>query len=241
MLPTAATEPLTPNPTDAKSSIWIIMAAYNEGARLGRTLDRVCGTGYQVVVVDDGSRDDTYQVALRRDVWVLRHQLNRGQGAALQTGIDFALQQGAEYLITFDADGQHDIKDLDALLEPVRSGRVDVALGSRFLGQAIGIARSRWLILKLGVLFTRLVSGVRVTDTHNGLRAFSRRAVERIRISQDRMAHASEILDRLRQQQLTYCEVPVTIRYSEETVRKGQSSWNALKIASQFLLGRLIP
>jgi glycosyltransferase involved in cell wall biosynthesis len=241
MLPTAATEPPTPNHADGKSNIWIVMAAYNEGSRLGRTLDRVRSTGFQIVVVDDGSRDDTYQVALRRDVWVLRHQLNRGQGAALQTGIDFALQQGAEYLVTFDADGQHDVKDLDALLDPVRSGQVDVTLGSRFLGQAIGMSRSRWLILKLGVLFTRLVSSVRVTDTHNGLRAFSRRAAERIRISQDRMAHASEILDRIRGQQLTYCEVPVTIRYSEETVRKGQSSWNALKIASQFLLGRLIP
>jgi glycosyltransferase involved in cell wall biosynthesis len=192
------------------------------------------------VVVDDGSRDDTADVALRHPVWVLRHRLNCGQGAALQTGIDFALAKGADVLVTFDADGQHAAADVERLLEPVRSGRVDVALGSRFLGRAVGLRPTRRLVLKLGVLFTRVVSGLRVTDTHNGLRAFSRRAAQRIRITQDRMAHASEILDRIRHEGLRYAEVPVTIRYSDETRAKGQSSWNALKIAGEFLLGRMI-
>jgi glycosyltransferase involved in cell wall biosynthesis len=221
--------------------VWVVVAAYNEGARLHQTLAKLAGRGHQVVVVDDGSRDDTYEVALRHDVWALRHHVNRGQGAALQTGIDFALKRGADILVTFDADGQHCADEIEALVEPVRSGRVDAALGSRFLGKTIGLRASRWLVLKLGVLFTRLVSGIRVTDTHNGFRAFSRQAAERIRIMQDRMAHASEILDRIRQENLTFCEVPVTIRYSAETRLKGQSSWNALKIAGQLLLGRMIP
>jgi len=240
-LPALLQPALRPAPARAdRGKVWLVIAAYNEGERLGKTLQGVCAEGYRVVVVDDGSRDDTYDVALRHPVWVLRHRLNLGQGAALQTGIDFALQQGAEAIVTFDADGQHCTEDLDNLLEPVLSGRADMALGSRFLGKAIGLRRSRWLVLKLGVLFTRLVSGIRVSDTHNGLRAFSRRAAQRVRITQDRMAHASEILDRIRQEGLRYCEVPVTIRYSAATMAKGQSSWNALKIAGEFLLGRMI-
>jgi glycosyltransferase involved in cell wall biosynthesis len=227
--------------SQSPASTWIVLAAYNEGERLGKTLRQVCRLPVNVVVVDDGSRDDTGPVALRHNVWVLRHRINCGQGAALQTGIDFALQQGAEVLVTFDADGQHCIEDLEALIEPVRSGRTDVSLGSRFLGKTVGIKRSRWCILKLAVLFTRIFSGIRVTDTHNGLRAFSRRAAQKIRITQDRMAHASEILDRIIQEELSFCEVPVTIRYSEETMRKGQSSWNAVKIAGELVLGRLIP
>jgi len=94
--------------------------------------------------------------------------------------------------------------------------------------------------LKLGVLFTRVVSHVRVTDAHNGLRAFSREAARHIRIKQNRMAHASEILDEIRRGGFRYREVPVTIRYSEESLAKGQSSWNAFRVTSQFLLGRLI-
>jgi glycosyltransferase involved in cell wall biosynthesis len=223
-----------------RSKVWLVIAAYNEGASLDQTLGSLAGLGWNVVVVDDGSADDTSAVALRHPVWVLRHRINCGQGAALQTGIDFALQRGAEAVVTFDADGQHTAADLEQLLEPIRSGQVDVVLGSRFLGRAVGLSRGRWLVLKLGVLFTRLVSGIPVTDTHNGLRALSRRAAQRIRITQDRMAHASEILDRICREGLRFCEVPVTIHYSAATRAKGQSSWNALKIAGEFLLGRMI-
>lgn len=226
---------------DQWGNAWLIIAAYNEGDRLEATLRRVCRLPLQVVVVDDGSDDKTAAIAMRHDAWVLRHAINRGQGAALQTGIDFALQQGAEILVSFDADGQHCVEDLEALIEPVRSGGVDVSLGSRFLGRTVGMAWTRGLILKMGVWFTRIVSGIRVSDTHNGLRAFSRRAAERMRIRQDRMAHASEILDRIAQEKLRYCEVPVTIRYSADTRQKGQSSWNAFRIAGELLAGRLIP
>jgi glycosyltransferase involved in cell wall biosynthesis len=232
---TPASPPAVPDP-----DTWIVIAAYNEGQRLGDTLQAVGRAHARIVVVDDGSQDDTHEVALQHEVWVLRHVLNRGQGAALQTGIDFALQRGAQIVVTFDADGQHNPDEVDELVEPIRSGRAEVALGSRFLGRTVGLPWSRWLVLKLGVLFTRVFSRIRVTDTHNGLRAFSRQAAQRIRITQDRMAHASEILDQIRARGLRFCEVPVTIRYSQETMHKGQSSWNALKIVGQLLLGRLI-
>jgi glycosyltransferase involved in cell wall biosynthesis len=221
--------------------VWIVIAAYNEGERIGNTLRELHASGYHnVVVVDDGSRDDTGQHALAAGAWTLRHAINLGQGAALQTGIRFALLRGAGFIVTFDADGQHRADEISRLLQPVQSGEADVALGSRFLGKAENIPWTRKLILKGGVLFTRIVSRVKVTDAHNGFRALSRGAAEKIRLRQNRMAHASEILDEIREHGLRYVEVPVTIRYTEETLAKGQSSWNALRIVGQFLMGRLV-
>ena len=224
----------------AQPDVWVIVAAFNEGTRLGRTLDSLCGRNLQIVVVDDGSSDNTAAVARQFPVWLLRHPLNLGQGASLQTGIDFALARGAKVLVTFDADGQHEAEEIDDLIAPVASGQVDVALGSRFLGNAAGIPRRRRLVLKLGILFTWLFSGIRLTDTHNGFRVLSRKAATRIRITQDRMAHASEILDQIRRQRLSYCEIPVTLLYSEDTLAKGQSSWNALRIVGELFIGKYV-
>jgi glycosyltransferase involved in cell wall biosynthesis len=228
-----------PAPHLAKA-VWVIVAAYNEGRRLGATLAGLCRDYPNVVVVDDGSRDDTGAAALKHPVWLLQHVINCGQGAALQTGIDFALAKGAQVLVTFDGDGQHDPNDIPALAAPVCSGEADVALGSRFLGHAEGLPPSRRLLLKLGVLFTRVFSGIKVSDTHNGFRAMSRAAAERIRITQNRMAHASEILDQIQRHGLRFVEIPVRIKYSPETLAKGQSSWNAIKIVGELFLGRLI-
>lgn len=227
-------EPRVPDGT------WVVIAAYNEGERLAVTLRGLLPFARNVVVVDDGSRDDTADIAGRFPVWVLKHPLNRGQGAALQTGLDFALAKGAKILVTFDADNQHDANDLPAVIAPVLAGTAEVALGSRFLGRVENLPTSRRIILKAGILFTRFVSRIAVTDTHNGFRAFSRSAAQRIRITQDRMAHASEILDEIRAQGLRYVEVPVTIRYSAATLAKGQSSWNAVRVAWQFLIGKVI-
>jgi len=227
-------------PPDVARRVWVVVAAYNEERRLGETLRGLCAVCPNVVVVDDGSSDGTERVALAHSVWVLRHVVNCGQGAALQTGIDFALRQGAEVVVTFDADGQHAADEIARVVEPVLRGQVEVALGSRFLGRAVAMPLTRRLVLKGGVLFTRLFSRVRVTDAHNGFRALSRKAAAAIRITHNRMAHASEILDQMRDQGLGYCEVPVTIRYTAETMAKGQSSWNSLKIVGQLVLGRII-
>jgi glycosyltransferase involved in cell wall biosynthesis len=224
----------------AAGGVWIVIAAYNEGKRLAATLDGVLPLYRNVVVVDDGSRDDTYDVALGKGVWALRHVINLGQGAALQTGIDFALRQGAEVIVTFDADGQHAADEIERLIAPVRSGEADAALGSRFLGKSVGMPWTRRLVLKAGVLFTRVFSLIKVSDAHNGFRALSRKAAEQIRITQNRMAHASEILDRIREHRLRFVEVPVTIHYTAETMAKGQSSWNAVKIVGELLLGRMV-
>jgi glycosyltransferase involved in cell wall biosynthesis len=219
-------------------NVWLVIAAYNEGSRLANTLRSITGQA-SIVVVDDGSSDDTFEVARSFPVWVLRHPINCGQGAALQTGIDFALAHGAEAIVTFDADGQHDPADLPNMLRPVLSGEADVVLGSRFLGSTQSMPWSRRLLLKLAILFTRLTNGLRLTDTHNGFRVFSRKAAQQIRIRQPRMAHASEILDQIAKHKLRYVEVPVTVRYHASTLAKGQSSWDAFRITGHLLAGRM--
>lgn len=219
---------------------WIIMPAYNEASRIGDTLRSLVLLYPNVVVIDDGSQDTTATVARDAGAWVLRHEVNSGQGAALQTGLTYALNQGADYLVTFDADGQHDPNDIARLLAPLKAGVADVALGSRFLGETVDMPWTRRLILKAGVLFTRIVSNIRVTDAHNGLRAFTRAAAAQIHLVQDRMAHASEVLDQIQARRLRYQEVPVTIRYTAATLAKGQSSLQAVKIAGELLLGRMI-
>lgn len=222
------------------NDVWVIVPAFNEGPALAAALGALCGRYRHVVVVDDGSQDDTPQIAARLPVHLLRHAINLGQGAALQTGLEYSLEQGAQILVTFDADGQHVVDDVSVLTAPIRAGRADVVLGSRFLGSAVGMPLGRRLVVKGGVLFTRVFSRISVTDTHNGLRAFTREAATQISLRENRMAHASEILDQIRRSRLRYCEVPVRIQYSPRTLAKGQSSWAALKIACQFLLGRIL-
>lgn len=219
--------------------VFIVVPAFNEGHRLSAVLDDLASTGHHVVVVDDGSRDQTVDVGKRHNCYVLRHTFNRGQGAALQTGMTFALREGADAIVNFDADGQHQTSDMPALLEPVLSGRVDVALGNRFLSERSNVPPARKVILQLGRVFTWLTSGLRVGDCHNGYRAFSRRGAAAIGMKQDRMAHASEIYDQIRNAGLTYEEVPVTIRYTAETLAKGQKLSNSLSVLFQYLYGKI--
>jgi glycosyltransferase involved in cell wall biosynthesis len=226
-------------PRPLPAGLWIVTAAYNEQRRIGAVLDDLLAALGNIVVVDDGSRDDTAAEVAKRPVWLVRHCVNLGQGAALQTGIAFALRQNAEYIVTFDADGQHSVADLPALLAALDAG-ADFALGSRFLGHATGIPWRRKLLLRLAVLFTRVVSGVSLTDAHNGLRAMTRRGAERVHITMNRMEHASQIIDQIAKSELKYVEVPVTIRYTAETLAKGQQSSDAVRLGIKLLLDKVI-
>lgn len=219
--------------------VFIVIAAFNEARTIRDVVQQLLVHYPDVVVVDDASSDGTALCLKGLKVFLLRHILNRGQGAALQTGITFALQQGADVIVTFDADGQHHGKNIPALVEPILRGECDVSLGSRFLGSAHNIPFARRVILKAGIVFTRIASGIKVTDVHNGLRAFSGEAARSLRISMDRMAHASEILDHLKMRKLRFKEVPVDITYSTRSLRKGQSSWGALKIALDVFYKKL--
>jgi glycosyltransferase involved in cell wall biosynthesis len=162
-----------------------------------------------------------------------------GQGASLQTGLTFALQQGADYIVTFDADLQHRPEDVQALLSGLMRSKADFALGSRFLGEAINISLSRKLLLKLAAFFTRLTTGLKLTDAQNGLRAMTRRGAATLCIRQNGMAHASEILQQIANSGLPYIEVPVTVKYTSYSVTKGQRLSNSVNIVLELLSGAL--
>jgi glycosyltransferase involved in cell wall biosynthesis len=218
---------------------WVVIPAYNEATVIGAVIADVRRVTDHVIVVDDCSKDATAAVAREAGAIVLRHIINRGQGAAIQTGLTFALRKAPSAIVTFDADGQHTADDLPAMLAPIHEGRAHFVLGSRFTGES-NVPRLRRLTLKLAVLFTRLTSGLRVTDAHNGLRAFSREGARSIHIHLDRMAHASEIMDQIRSSGLAYVEVPVRVRYTEYTRRKGQRGVHAFRVAFDYLFGRWV-
>jgi glycosyltransferase involved in cell wall biosynthesis len=218
--------------------VWVVIAAYNEARVIARVVGEVARRGYRVVVVDDGSSDGTAERASAASV-VVRHPINLGQGAALQTGIDYALQQGAEFVVTFDADGQHRAADIERLVAALREAHADFALGSRFLGHTVALPAARRLLLRAATIFTQLTTGLRLTDTHNGLRAMTRRGASRIRLRQNRMAHASEILAQIAASGLPYVEVPVRIEYTAYSLAKGQRLGDALAILFDLFARRL--
>ena len=215
-----------------------VIAAYNEAGAIGPVIQALAPQVAEIVVVDDGSKDATADVARSAGAVVLRHPINRGQGAALQSGITLALARGAEIVVTFDADGQHVAADIPRLVAPVARGEADVALGSRFLGGTSNVPPLRRVLLKCAVLFTRMTTGLSLTDAHNGLRALSRRAAETIRIRQDRMAHASEIVSEIAKHGLRFVEIPITVLYTDYSKSKGQSALGAFRILLDLLVGK---
>jgi glycosyltransferase involved in cell wall biosynthesis len=222
--------------------VFVVIPAYNEASVLSAVLRGLTRRvpRRQIILVDDGSLDATSQVAAQEHVVVLRHRLNRGQGAALATGIQAALELGAQAIVTFDADGQHQPDDMPALLEPILQGHAAVVLGSRFLAETTEVPRLRAWVLKMGVVFTQLISRVKISDVHNGLRAFSAAAARQIDLTEDRMAHASEFLDEIRRHHLPYAERPVHVSYTSYSRAKGQKSLAAVKLGLQILLHKLL-
>jgi len=223
---------------------FIIIPAYNEEKTISSVINKVQEFG-QVIVIDDSSTDDTKQIAKQTDAIVLSHIVNRGQGAALQTGMDYALQNNADIIIHFDADGQHSVQDMQKMIEPILKNEVDIVLGSRFLPDTryqipdTKIPLTRHVMLKAAVIFTKFISDINITDTHNGFRVLSKKAAKKIKISQDRMAHASEILDEIIKNNLRYKEVSVYIEYTDYSLDKGQSSWGFVNILKELLIRKL--
>jgi len=220
---------------------FVVIAAYNAEDSIGKVVKKLLKKNYSIVVVDDGSKDSTLKVASKYPVFLLRHIINRGQGAALKTGIDFALQKGAKYIITFDADDQHRVEDLPAMLKPVKAGKVDIAIGSRFLKDESDIPFIRKFLLKGSVIVLRMMYGVPITDAHNGLRCMSRKTAQKIELKSDRMEHASEFIEQIKKKHLKYKEIPVVIRYTDETLQRGHGGFmQAIKILARMVYKKIM-
>lgn len=222
-----------------RADAWAVIAAYDEVTKIAEVVRGVREVAGGVVVVDDGSSDGTPEAAHEAGAWVLRHPVNLGQGAALQTGIAFALGRGAAKVATFDADGQHRAEDLAAMFDVAGEEGAQVVLGSRFLGEAIGIPPLRRWLLRGASLLTRLTTGAAVTDPQSGLRVFTREAAAALEIRQNRMAHASEILEDMVRKGFAIREVPATVHYTEYSLGKGQSTADALNVLVELGAGWL--
>ncbi len=221
---------------------YVVIAAYNEEKNIEKTITGLKTEGYSnIIVVDDGSDDSTYEIAKSQNIIALKHIINRGQGAALQTGISYALMQNAKYIVHFDADGQHNPKEIEDLLLPLKLGKTQVALGSRFLKKQ-KVPFTRKALLKGGILAVWFLNGIKLSDTHNGFRAFTNESAKKVIISADRMEHASEILEKISKHKIPYEEVPVTIKYTEESLkegRKGQGQFDSIKILTKMVMKKL--
>ncbi len=223
-----------------RKTIFVIIPCYNEAGIIRETITAVIEKGYSIIVVDDHSIDNTKEQLKEMPLTYIRHRLNMGQGAALQTGINFAMKKGAEWLVTFDADGQHDVNDIDGMIHKLKENQFDIVLGSRFLPGAGGnISAGRKLLLKTACYLNYLFTGILLTDAHNGLRVMNRHAAESIRLKENRMAHATEILKEIKKHGLKFGEFPVHIHYTGYSKKKGQSLLNSIRIFFDLVLNKI--
>jgi glycosyltransferase involved in cell wall biosynthesis len=218
----------------SQEKIFIIVPTYNEAARIGQVISGLFQYGFKnIVVVDDGSRDETISEVQKYPITILQHSVNRGQGAALETGDEYARRHDAEVVVHFDGDGQFNPEDIAGALKILEEKNVDIVLGSRFLDTR---TQMPWLkknmVFPIGRIINQLLTGVRLTDVHNGFRVLSKRALEKIRITQDRMAHASEIVALIKKHELTYVEMPVEVRYYEY----GQGTLGGFRILKEWIV-----
>ncbi|MEK7125694.1 MAG: glycosyltransferase family 2 protein [Patescibacteria group bacterium] len=240
--------------------IIVIIPAYNEAKKIFNVVRGLVDVGYEVVVADDGSRDNTAMEAERAGAKVLRHIINRGYGAALATGNDYAVKNNYDMAVHFDADGQHDVEDIKKLIQPIIENQADVVLGSRFISDPnttnyippslklwragrmtrMGLPFIRKILLKAAVLFTWFVSGVKLTDAHNGLRALSRQALTKIDCRQDGMSYASEIIDQIGEHKLRYQEVGVAIKYTDYSLAKGENNIKKVLLGLRFIWEKMV-
>lgn len=224
---------------DMPDSVFVVIPALNEAEVVGDVIEQVRRECPNVVLVNDGSTDDTAARARLAGAQVISHAINLGQGAALQTGITYALRLGASHIVTFDADGQHDPRQIATLIQSLGSG-FDVALGSRFKGTTIDMPLKRRVVLQTACWVNYALTGLRLSDAHNGLRAFTRSAAQRLSLRQAGMAHATEIVAQVARHRLKYVEVPVTIRYTAYSLAKGQKLSNSVNILIDLLLKGLL-
>ncbi len=228
--------------------IFILIPAFNEERMIAQVIRQVRFYVDEIIVIDDGSTDKTSEIASREKVIVLKHLINRGQGAALRTGMDYVLTKffsddktdEEKIIVHFDSDGQHRAENIPEMVKPISEGKVEATFGSRFLLKNSSIPFGRKILLKGAIFVNRLFTKVKLTDAHNGFRALSWKAASLIRISQDRMAHNSEIVSQVNKYNLKFQEVPITVFYTKYSRNKGQKWYDSFKIIKDLLTEKIV-
>ena len=222
------------------SDTWLIVPCYNEGTVIFDVLTNARETFPNIVGVNDGSADDSAAQIRAAGAHLVDHPVNLGQGAAIQTGVEYArAQPGAKYFVTFDADGQHQVKDVMRMIERLRTEPLDIIVGTRFAGQEN--SQVPWIkraVLKTVVMLSPRTKKLGLTDAHNGLRAFNRTVAEEMNIRMNGMSHASEIVSMIDKHGWRVDEEPVDILYTEYSMSKGQSLINGVNILADGLVAR---
>ena len=225
------------------SDTWLIVPCYNEGTVIFDVLTHARETFPNIVGVNDGSADNSAEQIRAAGAHLVDHPVNLGQGAAIQTGVEYARKQpGAQYFVTFDADGQHQEKDVVRMIERLRTEPLDIIVGTRFAGQEN--SQVPWIkraVLKTVVMLSPRTKKLGLTDAHNGLRAFNRKVAEEMNIRMNGMSHASEIVSMIDKHGWRVDEEPVDILYTEYSMSKGQSLINGVNILADGLVARRLP
>ncbi|MCV7014552.1 glycosyltransferase family 2 protein [Mycolicibacterium madagascariense] len=217
---------------------WIVIPAFNEATVISDVVADVTSVFANVVVVDDGSRDDTADRAWRAGAHVVRHPVNLGQGAAIQTGVEYARSRpGAAVFATFDADGQHRVQDVVRMIKRLVTEDLDIVVGTRFAESApVGMPVLRRLLFPLIAKLSPASRRLGLTDAHNGLRVFNRTVADGLNLTMNGMAHASEIVAEIVEHGWRVAEEPVEILYTDYSMSKGQPLVNGVNIVFDGLL-----
>ena len=241
---------MTERPTN--DDVWLVIPVYNEGEVISDVLVDASKTFPNIVCVDDGSSDDS--VAQIRSaaadvestqtggIHLVRHPVNLGQGAAIQTGVEYArARPGAQYFVTFDADGQHRVDDVIAMIDRLRTEPVDIIVGTRFAdGRSESVPLLRRIVLRTVVFLSPRTRRLGLSDAHNGLRAFNKTVADQLDLLMAGMSHASEFVALIDHHHWRVAEQPVTILYTDYSRAKGQSLINGVNIVADGLLhGRM--
>jgi polyprenyl-phospho-N-acetylgalactosaminyl synthase len=222
--------------------VWIVVPAFNEAAVIGAVIADVRSVFDHVVCVDDGSTDGTGDIARRVGAHLVRHPTNLGQGAAIQTGVEYARKQpGARVFATFDGDGQHRVKDLAAMIERVCAGDVDVVIGTRFARpEGSRPPFLKRIVLRTAARLSRRGRRLGLTDTNNGLRVFNKTVADGLDLTMSGMSHANEFVMLIAENHWRVVEQPVEVLYTEYSKSKGQPLLNGVNIIFDgFLRGRI--
>lgn len=225
--------------SDSRNDIFVVVPAYNEEKTVSQVIEGIASQGYNVVLVNDGSKDNTLNLAIESkrkypdNIFIVSHAINRGLGAALKTGMTAALNKNAEYILTFDADGQHEISDIAKVVKPLQEGKADACIGARPLKD---MPFSKSFANFVMNFLTLIFYGRNVKDSQSGLRAFTANAASQINVVSSGYAVSSEFIKEISDNHLKLEEVEITTIYTPETQHKGTDALVGIKILFKMIL-----